>query len=216
MRPTTLPDTRRWARSPRRMRWLQEDFWATFRPPSRRAAEPPSRRVVNVDEQVVSRARRSDPEAIAILYREFHGTLFRAALRITRSRHDAEDLLQDLFLTLPRKLESFENRGSLEGWLRKITVRAALALVATRLPAAPSQRRMNPGTNEEQRAIDRVALAQGLRKLPAMYRAVLVLKDVEGYSHHEIASILGVTVANSKVLLHRARGRMRMVLFGRH
>jgi RNA polymerase sigma factor (sigma-70 family) len=169
-------------------------------------------RVVRVCDEVLSRARKADPEAIATLYREYREVLYRAALRITQSHHDAEDLLHDLFVSLPKKLQSFENRGSLEGWLRRITVRAALATVAAREPGAHLRTEVNRGADVERRVLDRVTLHKALRELPAMYREVLILKEVEGRPHREIASMLGITVANSKVLLHRGRDRMKAIL----
>ena len=152
--------------------------------------------------------------ALGELYRLYGQALFRVAYRLTGSREDAEDVLHDVFVGLPEALERYQERGRLDAWLRRLTARQALMRLRKgrrqelRLeqhdePAQPSGREGELG--DLQAAID---------ALPRPLRSVLVLKEVEGYSHSETAEMLGISVVTSRVRLMRAMGRLRGMLGG--
>ncbi|HMC54332.1 MAG TPA: sigma-70 family RNA polymerase sigma factor [Gemmatimonadaceae bacterium] len=152
----------------------------------------------------------SDTDAIADLYRRHAGALMAVAYRLLLSRADAEDVVHDLFVGLPEALHKYEERGSMEHWLRKITVRLALGRLRAR-------REVMLDTVPEPVAITRdpvarVAMERALSALSPSLRAVLVLREIEGFSHAEIATMLGISVAASEVRLHRALRQMRALL----
>ena len=160
-------------------------------------------------------ARSGDPAAIAEFYERFSDTVYRVAYRFMGSTADAEDVVQDVFLGLPEALKSFAARGSLEGWIKRVTVRTALMkLRKDRIRKESSLDVMgaNQGATPDGNPVDRIALEQALKKLPLKLRSVFVLKEVEGYKHTEIGEILGISVTASKIQLYRARKRLRQDL----
>lgn len=166
------------------------------------------------DERMILRARAGSPDALAELYDRFGDRIYATAYRLTRYAADAEDILQDVFANLPENLERYDGEASLETWLKQVTVRAALMVERTRerrrevrLPALPSADdllgRAPPPT------LDAVVLQRAIERLPERYRLVFILKEVEGYSHAEVADFLGITVTASQSRLSRARKRIR-------
>lgn len=164
---------------------------------------------------LIKRARAGEPDAIALLYDEFGPTVYRIGYRLMKSEADAEDVVQDVFLGIARALQTFEGRGSFEGWMKRVAIRVALMKLRRNrqrnevsldrwLMATPSCEAPTPTL--------RVALEDALRALPDSLRTVFVLKEVEGYPHSEIAQMLGVTVEVSKVRLFRARRKLRDIL----
>src|SRR5690242_9225533 len=154
-------------------------------------------------EQVAELLRRTtagDPDGIAGLYRLYCGRLLRLSWRLTGSRHDAEDILHDLFLGLPEAIRSFEHRGSFAGWLKRVATRMALMRMR-------SARRRREATLEDSQAVvpdtlsaeDRSDLDQHIAALPATLRAVVVLRQIEGYSHDEVGALLGISPGASRV-----------------
>lgn len=161
-----------------------------------------------ISARLITAARDGDPAALERLYVRFSGSLYAVAYHLLRDRDDAQDVLHDVFLGLPEALIEYDERGQLEAWLKTLTVRASLmALRATRrrheLPFDDL-----PGHAVETAppsTIDLVALDRALGRLPETLREVFVLKVVEGYSHEEIATLLGISIGASRVNLHRAR-----------
>lgn len=178
---------------------------------------------------VLAGARRGEPDALARLYCAYAGALTAAAARMLGSRADAEDVVQDLFVGLPEALARYEERGQLGAWLRRLVVRLALGrLRAERrrgevsLPgtdAGPdarggdaSGRRPLAGSSPADTLVDRVALERAVAALPEPLRLVFLLREVEGYAHHEIAALLGITRGASEMRLFRAVRRLRALL----
>ncbi len=162
-------------------------------------------------------ARAGEPEAIAELYEMFGGTVYRVALRLMNSVADAEDVVQDVFVGLGRSLLSFEGRGSLEGWIKRVTSRTALMRLRRQrsrneisldvgLPAWAATTRSSP--------VLRLTLERALAELPDALRAVFVLKEIEGYSHQEIGEMLGIRPGTSKIRLYRARKELQKRIEG--
>jgi RNA polymerase sigma-70 factor (ECF subfamily) len=138
------------------------------------------------------------------------------AYRLTGSRADAEDVLHDVFLGLPEALRRYEEQGSLTSWLKRVTARVALTRVRSRershevtladnLPTAAS--------NATDRLADLVA-GSAIDALPEALRVVFVLREIEGYSHAEIAGVLDITPNASEVRMHRAIKSLRLALGG--
>ncbi len=159
--------------------------------------------------------RCGDPATIARLYERYGGVVYRLALRFMKDPADAEDVLQDVFLGLPEALKTYEGRGSLEGWIKRVAVRTALMKLRKhriRRESSLEHGSSIPSATSPGSVVDRIALERAFQKLPQHLRSVFVLKEVEGYTHAEIGEILGISVTASKIKLYRARKRLRQEL----
>ncbi len=166
----------------------------------------------STESALLARVRAGDAEALGELFARFAGVVHRAALHLTGSAADADDVVQDVFVALPEALRGYEVRVSLSGWIRKVAVRAAL----TRLRR--SERRREDRLDEvheparADREIERLEVERLIARLPATLRTVLVLKEIEGYSHGEIGRLLGISESASEVRLYRAKQLLRKQL----
>ena len=160
--------------------------------------------------ELIRQTAAGDPEGIAGLYRLYAAALFRLAGRLTGSRHDAEDIVHDLFLGLPEAIKSFGNRGSFDGWLKRVATRMVLMRIR-------SARRRRESTLDESQlfaserlaAEDQSELERHIAALPTALRAVVVLRQIEGYSHEEVGALLGISSGASRVRFNRAVQRLR-------
>jgi len=176
----------------------------------------------SVDELVVARARAGEEAALEQLFRRFEAPVYSLARRLTGSTHDAEDVLQETFLEVVRSIRRFRGDGSLAGWIRKVA--ASKALMRLRKYGGRTFEELVPeelGESGEagfprdstvSAAAARIDLETALGRLSDAARAVIWLHDVEGYSHEEIASMVGKTPSFSKSQLARAHARLRDML----
>jgi len=186
------------------------------------AAEP---RCADRDGDLVQALRRREPMAAEHLVTRYGERAYRLASRITGNGSDAEEVVQDAFWTVVRKIDTFRGESAFGSWLYRIVANAA----CQRLRRRPSSRReiswdevlpvfdesgrhMAPAVDWSARVEDpglqvelRTVLSRAIDELPAGYRAVLVLRDVEGRSNGEIADVLGLNTAVLKTRVHRAR-----------
>jgi RNA polymerase sigma-70 factor, ECF subfamily len=161
---------------------------------------------------LIEAVRDGSPEALASLYREYGAALYRLAYRLTGMREDAEDVVHDVFVGLPEALARYEERGKLTSWLKRVTARVALVRVRARtrrreVPLEFADRAPGPSAHT-----DTTALEVAVNRLPDPLRVVVLLKEVEGYSHREVADLLGISVGASRVRTARALARLRKVL----
>ena len=161
---------------------------------------------------VVAAARAGDPAALAMLYRRFADAAMAVAYRLLLSRADAEDVVHDLFLGLPEALRKYDERGALAAWLKRVTVRLALSRLRSPSRREVGLQEAGAVASAPSDPAGRIALADALAALPASLRAVLVLKEIEGFSHAEIAGLLGISTGASEVRLHRALRTLRRAL----
>lgn len=152
-------------------------------------------------------------DALGAVYRRHADEVFTTAYRITGSPDEAEDVMQDVFVGLPRALEAYREQGRFGGWLQRLATRTALM----RLRSA--RRKREAPLAEAARLSDDVAgpgkradAAAAVGRLPDSLRLVFVLKEIEGYSHDEIAALLGITAGASAARLSRAWSRLRKEL----
>lgn len=155
------------------------------------------------------------------LYRTHYRRVYSICLRMTGSVAEAEDLTQEVFIQLHRKLGSFRGEAAFTTWLHRLTVNQVLMHFRKRsvrselttddgeIPDSVDPDTVNP---ESMPIVDRIGLEIAISQLPPGYRAVFVLHDVEGYRHEEIGDILGVSPGTSKSQLHRARQTLRVLL----
>src|SRR6476620_7384966 len=160
-------------------------------------------------ETVVARARTGDPDALAALYRAFESPVYTLARRICRTAEDAEDVLQETFFEVCRSIPRYRGEGSLWGWVRSIA--ASKALMRLRRNKYRDTDELDDGvfaSRREDTAL-RMDLEAALERLSETSRAVVWLHDVEGYTHEEIAGMMGKTPSFSKSQLARAHQRLR-------
>ncbi|HKA90751.1 MAG TPA: sigma-70 family RNA polymerase sigma factor [Haliangiales bacterium] len=171
-------------------------------------------KVAEADQALIEACRQGDRRAMEALYHRFKRRVFSMVARIAGAQ-DAEEVAQEVFVRIFRGIAKFRGESALDTWVYRLTVNAALTHVGRR-PArlegedALAQLPAPAGPVRDPRLAARLQSALG--DLPAGYRAVMVLHDVEGLSHEEIAEILGCSVGTSKSQLHKARGRMRELL----
>ncbi len=157
----------------------------------------------------LDRVAVGDPSALAQIY-ETHGPgAYQTAFRITGSVPDAQDIVQDLFIALPEAIGTFRGEGSFGSWLRSCTARQALLHLRTRrrrheVDLVADGPRV-AGVSE----LDRIELEEALHRLPHALRVVVILRDVEGFSHEDIARMLSITPSASRMRLMRARQKLR-------
>jgi RNA polymerase sigma factor (sigma-70 family) len=163
-------------------------------------------------ETVVARARVGDPDALGALYRAFEVPVYNLARRICRTTEDAEDVLQETFFEVCRSIGRYREEGSLWGWIR--TIAASKALMRIRRNKYRDTDELHDevmGRRQEDSHL-RMDLEAALERLSETSRAVVWLHDVEGYTHDEIAGMMGKTPSFSKSQLARAHARLRMWL----
>jgi len=160
--------------------------------------------------ELVARARLGDPDALGGLYDAFGAALFRLAYRLTGTREDAEDTVHDVFVGLPEALGRYEERGRLGAWLRRVTARVALMRQRNRNHRREVELEGADGLAAlPERTSEHAELQAALDELPAALRSVLVLREMEGYSHAEIGEMLGISAVTSRVRLLRGLRRVR-------
>ena len=159
---------------------------------------------------LVARARAGDPDALEQLYRAYEAGVYTLARRLTRTAEDAEDVLQETFLEVLRSLKSWRGEGSLWGWVR--TIAASKALMRYRREKVRETDELDDelfgGTPDADVPL-RMDLEAALSRLSERSRAVVWLHDVEGYTHEEIAELMGMTTSFSKSQLARAHQKLR-------
>lgn len=160
---------------------------------------------------LVAQARDGSSEALATLYREHAGALMAVAYRVLMSRPDAEDVVHDVFVGLPEALRRYEERGSFASWIKRVTIRVALSRLRTERRTTDIDHALE-AQSPARDVVTHVALRDAIASLSPALRAVLVLKEIEGFSHADIASMLGISTAASEVRLHRALRALRTIL----
>lgn len=175
------------------------------------------------DIQLVQGAQRGDARCEEALYRRFSVTMFRVCLRYANDRQEAQDMLQEGFMRVFADLSDYRGDGSLEGWIRRVVVRAALRALQQRrvfeqFEDLPDTQSTGPDESmpEKPPAADLRAVTQLLQQLPPGYRSVLNLFAIEGYSHEEIAGLLGISIGTSRSQLSKARAMLKRLLHGAH
>jgi RNA polymerase sigma factor (sigma-70 family) len=166
-----------------------------------------------VPDVLIARAQSGDLEALEALYRAFETPVYNLARRMVRTPEDAEDVLQETFLEVVRSIRAYRGEGHLWGWIRRIAASKALMRIRRREVRAEEafDEEVAAGTAPVPMAA-RLDLERAFERLSETSRAVVWLHDVEGYTHEEIAEMMGKTVSFSKSQLARAHARLRGLL----
>ena len=176
--------------------------------------------------EAIRLAQQGDVAAFERIYRLHNRRVYSLCLRMVGNTAEAEDLTQEAFLQLFRKIASFRGESAFSTWLHRLSVNVVLMkLRKKRMPETSLEETTEPdeesggprrdfGAPDLQLSgsVDRVNLQRAVEQLPPGYRAIFVLHDVQGYEHNEIAEIMGCSIGNSKSQLHKARMRLRELL----
>jgi len=174
----------------------------------------------NIDLELVRRCRKGERKAQFELYQLYKDRVFNIAYRMANSQQDAEDITQMAFMRVFKKIDSFRGDSALSSWVYRLTVNVCInhfrkekkkrALVVNELSEQGTNLKMLK-TNEQAPKM-KPFLEKAIRALPAGYRMIFVLYDIEGYKHEEIAEIMNISEGTSKSQLHKARRELRQFL----
>jgi RNA polymerase sigma-70 factor, ECF subfamily len=204
--------------------WTEAGFTTTERPVDDRGHQLR----VDRDRELIEALRRQDPRAAERLLQAYGDRAYRLAVRITRAREDAEEVVQDALLTVVRKVDSFRGDAAFGSWLYRIVANAAYQKIRGRrrrqaeissdaIPGQLSESAPDAGRPGDWSAVEnparqtevRAALTEAIDELPIHYRTIFVLRDLHGLSHDEIGRQLSLSAANVKTRIHRARSLLR-------
>jgi len=173
------------------------------------------------DMELARAAAAGDSAAFEKLYEEHHRRVYSLCLRMLGNGSQAEDLTQEVFLQLYKKIGSFRGDSAFTTWLHRMTVNQVLMHLRRRGVKLEHTSGEGDFTNVVETPlqstrrismVDKLALEKAVSELAPGYRTVFVLHDVEGYEHGEIATLLDVSIGTSKSQLHKARMRLRQLL----
>ena len=175
--------------------------------------------------EAIQLAHHGDTAAFELIYRLYRRRVYGICLRMVRDPVKAEDLVQESFVLVLRKIHTFRGEAGFSTWLYRLTTNVVLMSFRQQGPRFASIEDVTTAMNEDATdqiastpdervsdPIDRISLESAIEVLPPKCKAAFILHDVEGYQHREIAKILRCSVGNSKAQLHRARKRLRALL----
>jgi RNA polymerase sigma-70 factor, ECF subfamily len=171
--------------------------------------------------QLIARAQQGDEDAFAALFEAHKRRVYSLCLRMLGNPTEAEDLTQEAFLQLFRKISTFRGESAFSTWLHRLSVNVVLMHLRKKglnqisldetenSQGEPIKRDYGDDDRRLVGSIDRIGLNRAIAELPPGYRTVFILHDVEGYEHNEIAEIMNCSIGNSKSQLHKARLKLR-------
>jgi RNA polymerase sigma-70 factor (ECF subfamily) len=171
------------------------------------------------ERSLVDACQRGDRVAMGRLYQLFVGRVYSVVCRMV-GYQDAEEVVQEVFIKIFKGIGRFRGDSAIGTWIYRLSVNASLTFLGRRtrqqerMRAAGAMGEVADAPPVSGGALDRIQLERCMAELPPGYRAVLILHDVEGLSHEEIAEIMGWHRGTSKSQLHKARARMRRLLTG--
>ncbi|HEY6119348.1 MAG TPA: RNA polymerase sigma factor [Pyrinomonadaceae bacterium] len=174
------------------------------------------------DEELARLVADGDAAAFDEIYRRHSRFVYNLAIRKTGNKEDAEDVMQESFILVLRRVGSFRGEASFTTWLYRVAINQVNMHFRLRRSKPEMQtsdeevpKRSQGGVRRTEPAeplIDRLAIENAVRMLPPGYRSAFILHDVEGYNHEEVARLSGHTAGTSKSQLHRARASLRAAL----
>ncbi|HET9409888.1 MAG TPA: RNA polymerase sigma factor [Candidatus Sulfotelmatobacter sp.] len=180
-----------------------------------------------IDEaEIIRRAHNGDSDAFELIFRKHNRRLYGLCLRMVGNAAEAEDLTQETFLLVFRRIDTFRHESAFSTWLHRVAVNVVLMHLRKKSPPMLPIEPISESDEDAVRlsidvgitdpllagSIDRVTLTKCIKQLPVGYKAVFTLHDIEGYDHRQIGKMLGRSEGNSKSQLHKARMRLRELL----
>ena len=178
-----------------------------------------------LEAELIEKAKQGDAQAFQGLYDKHKRRVYSLCLRMTSNTAEAEDLTQEAFLQLYRKIGTFRGESAFSTWLHRLSVNVVLMHLRKKsLPVVSLEETTQVSEEDTPKkdfgaedlalagSIDRLQLQKAVDDLPPGYRTIFVLHDVGGYEHNEIAAIVGCSIGNSKSQLHKARMKLRDLL----
>lgn len=175
--------------------------------------------------ELIARAQNGEEKAFEALFHQYKKRVYSLCLHVMGNTAEAEELTQDAFLQVFRKIHTFRGQSAFSTWLHRVSLNIVLMRKRKkRILATPIEDNFRDEEFDEPQmeygapdlaltgSIDRVHLARAVAQLSPGYRRAFVLHDVQGYQHNEIAEMLGVSIGNSKSQLHKARVTLRKLL----
>ena len=163
-------------------------------------------------DELILRCKKQDVKAQGALYKRYSGILFSICLRYSPNKTEAEDNLQDAFLTIFKKIEQYKGKGSFEGWIKRITVNTVLQKYRKQRVyniEDEAQIEQEDDVTIDAETVPLDFLLKIIQELPDRYRLVFTMYVMDDYSHKEIAKMLGISDGTSKSNLARARGILK-------
>jgi RNA polymerase sigma-70 factor (ECF subfamily) len=172
------------------------------------------------EQELVARLRDGDPDALRLVVEQYQQRIFALIYGIVRDRHEVEDVAQEVFLKVFTRIHAFDGRSRFYTWLYRVAANAAKDHVKhrSRRPSVPLSEEApipdgEPGPRAHAASLERRrAVRDAIAALPARYREVLTLRELEGFSYAEIAEVLDVSIGTVESRIHRARARLRQRL----
>ena len=163
-------------------------------------------------EELILNCKNQDLKAQEELYKKFSGILFSVCLKYSPNYHEAEDNLQDAFITIFNRIEQFKGKGSFEGWMKRVTVNTVLQKYRKqRVFNLSNEEQVEEAVIEiEDNVVPLDFLLKIVQELPDRYRLVFTMYVLDDYAHKEISEIVGISVGTSKSNLARARGILKV------
>ena len=173
---------------------------------------------MHIHGEIIDRCRQGDRNAHYQLYKLYSKSMYNIGYRIVNNEAEAEDVLQEAFISAFRSLEHYRGDATFGSWLKRIVVNKAINVLKTRkmeqLPEADDFDVPEETWNEEEFPFSVDQVKQAIEHLPDGYRSVLSLYLLEGYDHSEIAEILGISESTSKSQFNRSKKKLREILEG--
>lgn len=173
------------------------------------------------DYELTQMAAEGSLEAFEMLYQKYHRRTYSICLRMTNNVTEAEDLTQEAFIQLFRKVGSFRGDSAFTTWFHRLTVNQVLMHFRKRSfknekttedGELPEIVKVNTKSQSQTPILNRMDLKKAITELPPGYRSVFILHDVEGFEHSEVAEMMGISIGTSKSQLHKARLKLRGLL----
>jgi len=168
-----------------------------------------------MDNELVQRCKAGDVKAYEELYKLYGNKLFGLCLRMSGNRGEAEDLMQEIFVILIKKINAFRGDAKFSTWLYRVAVNTCISHLRKRKGTKVDieDHVTNPAmTTRPDPLAQRAALKKAISELPEGYRTAVVMHDIQGFNHKEIAEILGITEGASKSQLFKARRKLREMI----
>ena len=173
----------------------------------------------NIHQKLINKCRKGDRKAQFEIYRLYYKSMYNTSLRIVKDPQEAEDIMQESFLSAFGKIETYQGKVSFGAWLKRIVINNSLDVIKKRrlffeeLNEDYTQLAMQEDALDEELLANQMELIrEGIQKLPDGYRVILSLHLLEGYDHEEIAEILDISSSTSRSQFFRAKQKLLRIL----